>query len=360
MLNKKNPCHPPMQENMIKTFTVEGRQGTSVIHVGASLSHAEAYLPDQGSVVIITDENILRHYGASFPVGHVITIGTGEKIKTLATVEYILKEMIKAGCDRSSFLLAVGGGIVCDIAGFVASVFLRGIRFGFVSTSLLSQVDASMGGKNGVNLDAFKNMVGVFNQPEFVLCDIGMLSTLPESEIANGLAEIIKHGLIHDPALLEFIENNREKALALDRETVFRMVADSVDIKSRVVQADEREAGERRKLNFGHTIGHAFEKLNPCGHGRAVAAGMMAAAVFSRQKGYINQGDVDRIKDLLSALGLPVTFDYPCEKIIEAASRDKKKQGDNLFFVFLEQIGRARVDKIEFKDLNTFIRGYFA
>ncbi|WP_321494727.1 3-dehydroquinate synthase [uncultured Desulfobacter sp.] len=345
---------------MIKTFTVEGRQGTSAIHVGASLSSVGDFLPDQGSVVIVTDENILKLYGSSFPAGHVITIGTGEKVKVLSTVEYILREMISAGCDRSSFLLAIGGGIVCDIAGFVASVFLRGIRFGFVSTSLLSQVDASVGGKNGVNLDAFKNMVGVFNQPQFVLCDIDMLSTLPKNEISNGFAEIVKHGLIKDLSLLEFIENNREKALALDRETVFRMVADSVEIKSRVVQADEREAGERRKLNYGHTIGHAFEKLNPCGHGRAVAAGMVAAAVYSRQKGYINQGDVDRIKNLLLGLGLPVVFDFPGEEIIKAASRDKKKQGNNLFFVFLEQIGQARVENISYDDLNGFIRGYFA
>ncbi len=285
------------------------------------------------------------------------------RVKGFETIEkaekYILREMIKAGCDRSSFLLAVGGGIVCDIAGFAASIFLRGIRFGFVSTSLLSQVDASVGGKNGVNLDAFKNMVGVFNQPEFVLCDINMLSTLPDREISNGLAEIVKHGQIKDRSLLEFIENNRDKALALDRETVFRMVADSVDIKSRVVQADEREAGERRKLNFGHTIGHAFEKLDPCGHGSAVSAGMVAAAQFSQQKGYINQGDVDRIKDLLLGLGLPVAFDFPPEQIIEAASRDKKKQGSNLFFVFLGQIGQARVEDISYDDLNGFIRDYF-
>ena len=344
---------------MIKTFTVEGWQGTSAIHVGESLSRVGDYLPDQGSVVIVTDENILKHYGASFPAGHVITIGTGEKVKTLATVEYILREMIKAGCDRSSFLLAIGGGIVCDIAGFAASVFLRGIRFGFVSTSLLSQVDASVGGKNGVNLDAFKNMVGVFNQPQFVLCDIDMLSTLPDREISNGLAEIVKHGLIEDLGLLKFVENNRDKALALDRETVFRMVADSVAIKSRVVQADEREAGERRKLNFGHTIGHAFEKLNPCGHGRAVAAGMVAAAQFSQQKGFINQEDVDRIKNLLLGLGLPVAFDFRPEQIIDAASRDKKKQGKNLFFVFLGQIGQARVEDISYDNLNCFIRGYF-
>ena len=343
---------------MIKKYAVEGRQGRSDIYVGESLSRVESYLPDQGLCVIVTDENIQRLYGSSFPDVPVITIGAGEKIKTLSTVEYILQELIRIGCDRSSFLLAIGGGIVCDIAGFAASVFLRGIRFGFVSTSLLSQVDASVGGKNGVNLDAFKNMVGVFNQPEFVICDIDMLATLPEREVSNGLAEIVKHGLIKDLALLEFVENNQKKALSLDRDTVFRMVADSVAIKSRVVQDDEREAGERRKLNFGHTIGHAVEKLNPSGHGRAVAAGMVAAARFSQQKGYIGQKDVDRIIRLLSGLHLPVTVEFSSDQIVEAAARDKKKQGDSVFFVFLEAPGQARVDKISYKELNNFIHDH--
>ncbi len=341
---------------MMKTFKVKGRQGLSLIHVGDSIARVETHIPDGITPVIITDENIHRLYGNRFPKGPVITIGTGEKIKTLATVEHILRELIKLGCDRSSFVLGIGGGIVCDIAGFAASIFLRGVRFGFVSTTLLSQVDASVGGKNGVNLDAFKNMVGVFNQPDFVICDIEMLSTLPEEEISNGLAEIVKHGLIKDIALLEFLEENQEKALALDEEVVFRLVADSVDIKSRVVEADEREAGERRKLNFGHTIGHAIEKLDQSGHGRAVAMGMVAASRFSQTKGYIQKADVKRISDLLQGLQLPVECALPADKIIDAASRDKKKQGQDLFFVFLEKIGQARVDKIGYSEMNGFIR----
>ena len=340
----------------MKTFSVDGRYGRSLIHVGESLDRAGDHIPDNSRLVIVTDENIRRLYGSRFPEAPVITIGTGEKTKTLATIEFILREMVNLGCDRSSFLLGIGGGIVCDIAGFAASVFLRGIRFGFVSTSLLSQVDASVGGKNGVNLDAYKNMVGTFNQPDFVVCDIDMLPTLPASEISNGLAEIVKHGLIKDISLLEFIEANRQKALSLDPDTVFRLVADSVEIKSVVVQADEREAGERRKLNFGHTIGHAVERLDPSGHGRAVSVGMVAAAQFSLKKGYLDSPDVDRIKDLLTGLNLPVETDLPREDIIRAAARDKKKEGSDLFFVFLETIGRARVDKIRYDEMNAFIR----
>ena len=344
---------------MIKTFRVAGQQGDSLIHVGESLDHLPMYLPAGPPPVIVTDENILRLYGHQFPKGPVITIGCGEKIKTLATVEMILKELIRLGCDRTSFLLGIGGGIVTDIAGFAAAIFLRGIRFGFVSTSLLSQVDASVGGKNGVNLDRLKNMVGVFSQPEFVICDPDMLQTLPREEISNGLAEIVKHGLIQDPNLLAFLETNTQKALDLDRETVFRLVSDSVAIKSRVVQSDEREAGERRQLNFGHTIGHAIEHLDPSGHGRAVALGMVAAARFSQKKGYISGTDVDRIITLLKALNLPVKTGLDADRIIGAAARDKKKAGHELFFVFLAALGRARVEKISYTEMNDFIGDIF-
>ncbi|WP_022666062.1 3-dehydroquinate synthase [Desulfospira joergensenii] len=342
----------------MKKFQVNGLMGLSSIYVGESLSNVKEYLPDT-EPVIITDSNIRDLYQDRFPKGPVITIGTGEKIKTLHTVEFILRELIHLGCDRSSFILGIGGGIVCDIAGFAASVFLRGVRFGFVSTSLLSQVDASVGGKNGVNLDSFKNMVGVFNQPEFVICDMDMLASLPKSEISNGLAEIVKHCLISDPDMLSFMEQNRQRALDLDPDVISRLVADSVDIKSRVVQRDEKEADERKKLNLGHTIGHAIEKIDQKGHGRAVALGMKAAALFSMDRGYISRADVDRIVDLLEGLNLPTDLDHDADQIIRAAARDKKKQGSDLFFVFLEALGKARVEKIAYEEMNRFIRSIF-
>ncbi len=342
----------------MKTFQVKGENRISSIHVGERLENLKNYLPAT-QVVIVTDENIKKHYKNDFPDVPVITIGTGEGIKTLETVETILKALVDHSCDRSSFIVGIGGGIVCDITGFVASLFLRGVRFGFVSTSLLSQVDASVGGKNGVNLSSYKNMVGVFNQPEFVICDIDMLKTLPKEEISNGLAEIVKHGLIRDAAMLDFIEKNKENALSLDYDTIFKLVADSVEIKSQVVQQDEKEAGERRKLNFGHTIGHAIEKIERAGHGRAVSMGMAAAALFSEERGLISQKDVLRIIQLLNDLNLPTELNYPAEDIISAAGKDKKKQGDDLFYVFLESLGTARVDKISFEKMNGFIRRTF-
>ncbi|MBT6338742.1 MAG: 3-dehydroquinate synthase [Desulfobacula sp.] len=342
----------------METFHIKGRYGSSSIYVGERLKNLENYLPDV-QTIIITDENIKKYYQKDFPNVPIITIGTGEGIKTLATIEIILKELVHYSCDRSSFIVGIGGGIVCDIVGFAASVFLRGVNFGFVSTSLLSQVDASVGGKNGVNLDSYKNMVGVFNQPEFVICDLELLNTLPKKEISNGLAEIVKHALISDVGLFNFIEKNSQKALCLDYDTILRLVTDSVKIKSQVVQQDEKESNERRKLNFGHTIGHAIEKIEKKGHGRAVAMGIVAAAEFSQARRLICREDVSKICSLLTDLNLPTMLEYSAKEVISAASKDKKKQGSDLFYVFLEQIGKARVEKISFEKMNTFIKSIF-
>jgi 3-dehydroquinate synthase len=203
-------------------------------------------------------------------------------------------------------------------------------------------------------------MAGVFNQPRFVICDLDMLSTLPSPEISNGLAEIVKHALIADAEMLAFIEKNRKKAMSLDRETIFHLVSRSVAIKARVVQQDEKESGSRRILNFGHTIGHAVEKLDPSGHGRAVSRGMAAAVRFSREKGLLSSLETERIVGLLQGLGLPTDLDHDSDDICRAVERDKKKQGTGLFFVFLDAIGSARVEKIDFKEVFAFIQGRFS
>jgi 3-dehydroquinate synthase len=187
-----------------------------------------------------------------------------------------------------------------------------------------------------------------------------MLSTLPLPEISNGLAEIVKHALIADAGMLTFIEKNQDKALTLDPETIFHLVSRSVAIKSQVVQADEKESGVRRKLNFGHTLGHAIEKLDPSGHGRAVSRGMVAAARFSCDRGLLRSQDTERIIRLLRGLKLPTDLHFNVEKISAAVWLDKKKQGDSVFFVFLKGIGSARVEKIHFKELHAFIQTCFA
>lgn len=336
----------------MQTITVQGAGTPSLIHVGEHLTRVEQYLPDT-KVIIITDENVKRLWGKDFPDLPVITMGTGEREKTLSTVESIYRSLVELGADRATFILGIGGGIVCDVTGFVASTYMRGVGFGFVSTTLLSQVDASVGGKNGVNLDAYKNMVGVFCQPEFVICDTALLSTLPAHEVANGFAEIVKHALIADAPMLDYIEAHVEEALALSPAVIDHLVTESVKLKAGVVQRDEREAGERKKLNFGHTLGHALEKHTGMGHGRAVSIGMVAAAGFSQKKGWLTSGEVRRIEQVLTRLNLPARHQEDPEALTHAMTRDKKKENDALSFVFLKGIGCAVVEKIPTEALSS-------
>jgi len=242
--------------------------------------------------------------------------------------------------------------VVCDVTGFVASTYLRGLRFGYVATTLLAQVDASVGGKNGVNLEGYKNLVGCFNQPEFVLCDLRFLDTLPEAEVANGLAEIVKHALIADAGLFAYLEERVEEALALDPETIEQLVGDSVAIKAGVVARDERESDERRKLNFGHTFGHAIEKVAGLSHGEAVSVGMAIACRLSVKRGRLSAAGYERVIGLLRRLRLPVAAAAEPGRVIDALRRDKKRKADRIHFVLLDEIGRAAVEEIEVRELE--------
>ena len=245
----------------MKKLLVRGSSGSSQLLVGESIDNLIAYI-DPRRTVIITDTTIEGLYRQRFPDCPIITIGLGEKIKTLDTVAKIYGQLVELEADRSSLILGIGGGIVCDIAGFVASTYMRGLPFGFVATTLLAQVDASVGGKNGVNFGGYKNMVGVFNQPDFVICDMTALQSLPVREVLCGFAEIIKHGAIADDRMLDFLDAHQDEALRLDKAIVEYLVYRSLEIKAKVVTRDEREKGERRKLNFGHTFGHAIEKTH--------------------------------------------------------------------------------------------------
>jgi len=335
----------------MKKLLVEGNRGTSTIWVGETMDRLESFITPERTVVL-TDTTVYGLYRKQFPDCPVIQIGTGEKIKTLDTAATIFERLVAVEADRSSFILGVGGGIVCDIAGFVASTYMRGVPFGFVSTTLLSQVDASVGGKNGVNFGGFKNMVGVFNQPEFVICDLSMLKTLPEKEILCGFAEIIKHGAIADGKMLDFIEENRDPAMALADAVIGHLVLRSVEIKADVVSRDEREQGERRKLNFGHTFGHAIEKLTGIPHGEAVGMGMVLAARLSVEKGLLSAADADRLEQLVRRYGLPVKAPLEAPSMLETMRKDKKREGGRIHFVFLEALGRARVEKITLDELS--------
>jgi len=338
----------------LKIFEIHGDVGSSKILVGESLSNLKDYIGSE-RVVIITDTNVSNHYKKIFPPYDVIEIGIGEDVKNLKAVEEIYSELIKLEADRKTFVVGIGGGLVCDVAGFAASTFMRGLSFGFVSTTLLSQVDASLGGKNGVNFSGYKNIVGLFNQPKFVICDTSMLKTLPSMELVSGFAEVVKYAAIGDYNLFEFLEKNRDKVMSLDQKVIERIVYDSVSAKAKIVERDEREGGERRKLNFGHTLGHAFEKVAGVSHGEAISAGMVVAAKLSAERGLMVDDDVKRLEALLVALKLPVSLDADKDQLKDAVRKDKKREGDEVNFVFLKKIGEAVVEKITFDDLEKVI-----
>ena len=342
----------------MRVFDIQGDTGHSSILIGERLQALSKYVQTE-QLVIITDTNVRDIYQKEFPPGDVIEIGTGENIKNLDTVRFLYEKLMKLEVDRSSFIVGIGGGIVCDITGFVASTYLRGVRFGFVSSTLLSQVDASVGGKNGVNFSGFKNMVGIFNQPEFVICDMNLLKTLPVKERQNGFSEIVKHAALGDAGLFSYLEEHYQEAIDLDAATIENLVYNSVSIKSSIVNLDEKETGERRKLNFGHTFGHAFEKTRGVPHGEAVSVGMVVASELSVKKGYLSLEDGKRIERLLQKLKLPTRFPFDRERVLGALRKDKKREGDEIYFVFLQGIGRTAVKKISMVDLEAMANETF-
>jgi 3-dehydroquinate synthase len=282
-------------------------------------------------------------------------MGLGEKNKTLQTLEYLYEELIRLEVDRSGFIVGIGGGIVCDVTGLVASTFMRGIPFGFVSTTLLSQVDASIGGKNGVNLHGYKNMIGVFAQPVFVLCDIIMLKTLEQREFISGFAEIIKAAAIRSGKLFNYLKQNVSNALNHNETVLEHMIFESMCIKAQVVQNDEKESGERRILNFGHTFAHSIEKNLGILHGEAVSIGMVLAAKTSVKLGFLSQQEADAIEQLLIEYQLPVTLHLNKKLVYDAVLKDKKREGDYMNLVLLNGIGNPLIQKIQVGKMEEII-----
>ncbi len=282
----------------MEVIKIKGKESSSQIFIGERLGDLHMYIP-QSNTFIITDTNVNKIYRKTFPNFPVFVMKAGETNKNLSTVAEIYRWLLDQGADRNSFIVGIGGGVVCDLAGFVASTFMRGVSFGFVATTLLAQVDASVGGKNGVDLDGYKNIVGTINQPKFVICDISMLKTLPYVELVSGLAEVVKHALIADSSKFEYIEKNSDSILALDLTMLEYLVTRSVRIKADIVEVDEREGGLRRVLNLGHTWGHAVEKITGISHGQAVSIGLVFTAKLSFNKGMITEIERDRIINLL-------------------------------------------------------------
>lgn len=335
----------------MRTITVKAESKHSRILIGEKLENLSLYLPP-GKCIIITDGNILRHYASQLPPCPIITIGTGEKEKTMETLSLIFAKLVEYEADRTTFIVGVGGGIVCDVAGLAASIYMRGLRFGFVSTTLLSQVDASVGGKNGVNFKGYKNMIGVFGQPEFVICDTSMLMTLDPREYRAGFAEIIKAAAIRNSNLFAFLEEKAGDAMEQVSDVLDKMIFDAVSIKAAVVEADERETGERKILNFGHTFAHGLEHLTGMLHGEAVSLGMVFATKLSVNTGYLPSGDANRIIRLLEQYRLPVSTGTDMRQLLQAMKKDKKREGDSVNLILLNRIGNAFIHKTTYTQLE--------
>lgn len=336
----------------MKSIRIKNQNST--ILIGESYKNISNYLPEK-KCFLICDENIYRNYSDFIEQFDYIVMGCGESIKTWSSVEMIIEKLLDFGADRNSFLIGMGGGLVSDVTGFVASIFMRGLEFGFISTSLLSQVDASVGGKNGVNFGKLKNMIGVFNPPKFVICDPILLKTLPKREVRSGFGEIIKHAFIKDEDLFLFLKKNKKDLLNLDINLMEDLIYKAVSIKTNVVENDPLEKGERKKLNFGHTIGHAIENNSDLTHGEAVSVGMVLASKLSEDISGLPKTDSDAIKSLLENFELPVTTDVSSEIINEYLVKDKKKNRSSIDFILLNKIGDASIHSMAIDTLKSKI-----
>lgn len=305
------------------------------------------------SVCVISDENVgplhapalLAGLGAAPADVSRLDIPAGEGSKSWEMLDRVIGHLLERRFDRKSLLIALGGGVVGDLVGFVAAIYQRGIEFVQVPTTLLAQVDSSVGGKTAINHALGKNMVGAFHQPRLVMADVGTLATLPRRELVAGLAEVIKHGAIADPVYLDEVERRLDDLLAGRADALASVVAGSIRIKAAVVAADEREANLRAILNFGHTFGHAIEAGMGYGewlHGEAVAAGTMMATELSRRLGWLSAADVERVRKLLLRAGLPVTGpDLGVARYLDLMSHDKKVIAGSLRLILLKGLGQA-------------------
>ncbi|MDI3319643.1 3-dehydroquinate synthase [Pinibacter soli] len=308
---------------------------------------------DKQNAVVITDENVFANHEKKLKGWNVIVLKAGEAYKIQPTVDTVIEQLIAFGADRKTFLAGIGGGVITDITGYVAAIYMRGLRFGFIPTTILAMVDAAIGGKNGIDVGVYKNMVGTIRQPEFLLYDYSLLKSLPESEWINGFAEIIKHACIKDARMFKLLEEKTLANFQKNKTLLSALIQTNVKIKAGVVQRDEFEQGERRLLNYGHTLGHAVENMYELGHGQAISIGMTTAAMISKKLLGFKQSE--KVIALLSKYGLPTVAEYDKEKAFEILTHDKKKVRNEMNYILLEKIGKGVVRPIPLNELKTLI-----
>jgi len=338
----------------MKKVKVELGSNSYEIRIGADLlTRTGLWLRERGfsgKAAIITDTTVKGLYIDALNQGLTIAgfkaatleVPAGEEQKSLESAGRLYHELTSSYAERTTPILALGGGVIGDLAGFVAATYMRGVPLIHIPTTLLAQVDSSIGGKTAVDHGQLKNVIGVFYQPKLVVADIDTLKTLPEDELTNGMAEVIKHAVIRNRNFFDFLDNNLEKARAIDMSVLEEIVLENVRIKAEIVAKDEKESGLRGILNYGHTVGHAIEAASnfQLKHGQCVAIGMIAAARISNKMGKLDKSDVTRLTDVIRKAGLPTEMpDLKMEDIIQAMKHDKKVQQDKIRFVLLKSIG---------------------
>ncbi len=337
---------------MIKKTTYKFSSAATDFYFAAGISHLKQ-LTDPKATVIITDENIFNAHTKRFKGWDTIVLKPGEEHKVQSTVDSVIEQLIVMEADRKTTLVGVGGGVITDMTGYIASVYMRGLRFGFIPTSVLGLVDASIGGKNGIDVDRYKNMVGVIRQPAFILHDMVFLNSLPQAEWENGFAEIIKHACIKDAVMFDELESKTLKYYQSKQKAVCELVQRNATIKTKVVQKDEFEKGDRRLLNFGHTLGHALENQYELSHGQAISIGMTYACHISAQLAGFKQAA--RVVQLLEKYNLPTYAEFDKQKAFEVLKMDKKRERSEMNYVLLQKIGKGTVKSIALKQLEKII-----
>jgi 3-dehydroquinate synthase len=327
---------------------------SAAFYFDGSFAHLKKIV-DQKHSVIITDENVFDAHSNKFKGWDTIVLKAGEEYKIQATVDATIEQLIDFEADRKTTLIGVGGGVVTDLTGYAASVYMRGISFGFVPTSLLAMVDASIGGKNGIDVGVYKNMVGTIRQPSFILHDMSFLNTLPQNEWENGFAEIIKHACIKDAAMFRQLEAGSFKSYQSNKKLIGDLVKRNATIKTKVVQQDEFEKGDRRLLNYGHTLGHALENQYELSHGQAISIGMAYASVISEE--LLGFKEAGRVTKLLSQYHLPAFAEFDRKKVFEVMKMDKKREKKELNYILLEKIGKGIVRSIPIDQLEKIVSG---
>lgn len=310
-------------------------------------------LVDVKQCVIITDEIIFALYKVKFKKYNTIVLKAGEEYKVQQTSDSIIKQLLDFDADRNTILIGVGGGVITDITGYVASIYKRGVQLGFVPTTLLAMIDASIGGKNGIDVGHYKNMVGCFKQPNFILFDFSFLKTLPQNQWQQAFAEIIKHACIKDAALFKELQINSLQFYRSNKNALIALIEKNIIIKLGIVQKDELENGERKLLNFGHTLAHALENLYQLNHGNAVSIGIAFAVKLSQKITGFNQ--TSAVIELLNKYNLPVELNYQASKVFEVLKKDKKRNQQELHFVLLNKIGKAVIVPIPLQEIEKLL-----